>query len=157
MTKITNKVDPMFIKGVMAFVERGITYVSSYGRIHCPFRNCVNARRHVPTVVASHIIHNGFEPSYNVWINHGEHLPGYETDEMNECEESENESNDGVDELLEDAFLMGVDTEAENHKDDDNIQPSSQTLAITPKPFPPHRRVLKTLELKEEDRKPPRR
>ncbi|KAD3639967.1 hypothetical protein E3N88_29190 [Mikania micrantha] len=110
----------MFIKGAMAFAERGKTYVDSDGRIHYPCRNCVNARRHIPTVVASHIIHNGFEPSYNIWIYHGEHLPGYETDE-NESEESENESNDGVDELLDDVFPMGVETKVENYKDDDNI------------------------------------
>ncbi|KAD3639926.1 hypothetical protein E3N88_29149 [Mikania micrantha] len=67
-TKITNKIDPMFIKGAMAFAERGKTYVDSDGRMHCPCRNCVNARRHVPRVVASHIILNGFEPSYNIRI-----------------------------------------------------------------------------------------
>ncbi|KAD2393632.1 hypothetical protein E3N88_40609 [Mikania micrantha] len=48
---------------------------------------------------------------------------GYETDGTNsEWEESENESNDGVDELLDDAFPMGVEIEAENYKDDDNIR-----------------------------------
>ncbi|MFS7971963.1 putative Transposase-associated domain-containing protein [Helianthus anomalus] len=80
-TKITNKVDPVFINGAIAFAERGKTYVDSEGRIHCPCKKCVNVRRHVPTVVADHIIYNGFEPSYNVWIHHGEHLPGYETDQ----------------------------------------------------------------------------
>ncbi|KAJ0861919.1 putative Transposase-associated domain-containing protein [Helianthus annuus] len=64
-TKITNKVDPVFINGAIAFAERGKTYVDSEGRIHCPCKKCVNARRHVPTVVADHIIYNGFEPSYN--------------------------------------------------------------------------------------------
>ncbi|KAD4585711.1 hypothetical protein E3N88_23312 [Mikania micrantha] len=48
---------------------------------------------------------------------------GYETDGTNsECEESEDGSNDGVDELLDDAFPMGVETEAKNYKDDDNIR-----------------------------------
>uniref|UniRef100_A0A251UN04 Uncharacterized protein n=1 Tax=Helianthus annuus TaxID=4232 RepID=A0A251UN04_HELAN len=35
-TKITNKVDPVFINGAIAFAERGKTYVDSEGRIHCP-------------------------------------------------------------------------------------------------------------------------
>ncbi|KAJ0490081.1 putative Transposase-associated domain-containing protein [Helianthus annuus] len=60
-TKITNKVDPVFINGAIAFAERGKTYVDSEGRIHCPCKKCVNARRHVPTVVADHIIYNGFD------------------------------------------------------------------------------------------------
>ncbi|KAK9048338.1 hypothetical protein SSX86_032699, partial [Deinandra increscens subsp. villosa] len=116
-TKITNKIDPTFIKGAMDFADRGKTYVDSDGRIHCPCRKCVNARRHVPSVVSTHIIHNGFSPSYNVWIYHGEHLPGYETDETNEFEESENGSNDGVHELLDDAFPQSVETESKNSMD----------------------------------------
>ncbi|KAK9053298.1 hypothetical protein SSX86_029931 [Deinandra increscens subsp. villosa] len=119
-TKITNKIDPTFIKGATAFAERGKTYADSDGRIHCPCRKCVNARRHVPSVVTTHIIHNGFTPTYNVWIYHGEHLPGYESDETNEIEESENESNDCVHELLDDAFTRGVETESENNMDDPN-------------------------------------
>ncbi|KAD5317825.1 hypothetical protein E3N88_17771 [Mikania micrantha] len=86
-TKITNKVDPKFIKGAIAFAERGETYIDSEGRIHCPCRKCVNARKHVPKVVGYHIIHNGFESSYNVWLHHGEHLPGYETDDTRRSHE----------------------------------------------------------------------
>ncbi|KAJ0865961.1 putative Transposase-associated domain-containing protein [Helianthus annuus] len=115
-TKITNKVDLVLINGAIAFAKRGKTYVDSEGRIHCPCKKCVNARRHVPTVVvADHIIYNGFEPSYNVWIHHGEHLLGYETDQIDsDYEESENESHDDVNELLDDAFPTGGETEAEN-------------------------------------------
>ncbi|XP_076895544.1 uncharacterized protein LOC143548193 [Bidens hawaiensis] len=114
-TKITNKVDQRFIKGAIAFAEWGKRFADNEGRIHCPCKKCVNARRHDPAVVSTHIIHIGFEPSNNVWIYHGEHLPGYETDGTNsECEESESESNDGVDELLDDAFQTGGETEAEN-------------------------------------------
>ncbi|KAM0013507.1 hypothetical protein Hdeb2414_s0043g00741761 [Helianthus debilis subsp. tardiflorus] len=40
--KITNKVDPVFINGAIAFAERGKTYVDSEGRIHCPCKKCVN-------------------------------------------------------------------------------------------------------------------
>ncbi|KAF5778720.1 putative Transposase-associated domain-containing protein [Helianthus annuus] len=122
-TKITNKVDPVFINGAIAFAERGKTYVDSEGRIHCPCKKCVNARRHVPTVVADHIIYNCFEPSYNVWIHHGEHLPSYETDDTDsDYEESENESNDGVNELLDDVFPTGDESEAENFMDGVNLR-----------------------------------
>uniref|UniRef100_A0A251RXL6 Putative transposase-associated domain-containing protein n=1 Tax=Helianthus annuus TaxID=4232 RepID=A0A251RXL6_HELAN len=122
-TKITNKVDPVFINGAIAFAERGKTYVDSEGRIHCPCKKCVNARRHVPTVVADHIIYNGFEPSYNVWIHHGEHLPGYEIDDTDsDYEESENESHDGVNELFDDVFPTGGETEAENFMDGANLR-----------------------------------
>ncbi|KAK9048019.1 hypothetical protein SSX86_033019 [Deinandra increscens subsp. villosa] len=119
-TKITNKIDPRFIKGAKDFAERAKAYADSDGRIHCPCRNCVNARRHVPSIVSKHIIHNGFEPSYDVWIHHGEHLEGYETDETNDFEENENESNGGVDELLDDAFPQGSETESENIRDGAN-------------------------------------
>ncbi|KAL8254928.1 hypothetical protein R6Q59_033149 [Mikania micrantha] len=86
-TKITNKVDPKFIKGAIAFAERGETYIDSEGRIHCPCRKCVNARKHVPKVVGYHIMHNGFESSYNVWLHYSEHLPGYETDDTRRSHE----------------------------------------------------------------------
>lgn len=103
-TKIMNKVDPTFMKGALTFAERGKAYTDSDGRMHCPCRKCVNARKHAPLVVATHIIHNGFEKTYNVWIYHGEHLPGYEIDETNgECEESENAINDTIDE----SFTVG--------------------------------------------------
>ncbi|XP_076910615.1 uncharacterized protein LOC143568318 [Bidens hawaiensis] len=118
-TKITNKADPTFIKGAIDFADWAKRYADSEGKIHCPCRKCVNARRHDPSVVSKHIIHNGFEQTYNVWICHGEHLPGYETDGTDsECDESENDSNDGVEELLNDAFPMGGETEAENVRDD---------------------------------------
>jgi len=97
-TKITNKIDPTFMEGALAFAKWGEKYTDNEGRIHCPCRKCANARRHVPDVVGTHIIHDGFEQSYDVWIYHGEHLPGYETNGTNSGEESENESNDGVDE-----------------------------------------------------------
>ncbi|KAK1419537.1 hypothetical protein QVD17_28711 [Tagetes erecta] len=117
-TKITNKVDPKFVKGALAFANRGETYVDTEGRIHCPCKKCVNARRHIPRDVATHIIHNGFDSTYDVWIHHGEHLPGYERDgTKNECEQNENESNDGVDELLHDAFPTNGESEAQNHSD----------------------------------------
>ncbi|XP_076906809.1 uncharacterized protein LOC143563057 [Bidens hawaiensis] len=118
-TKITNKADPTFIKGAIAFEDWAKRYADSEGKIHCPCRKCVNAIRHDPSVVSKHIKHNGFEPTYNVWICHGEHLPGYETDGTDsEFDESENDSNDGVEELLNDAFPMGGETEAENFRDD---------------------------------------
>ncbi|KAK1427929.1 hypothetical protein QVD17_16681 [Tagetes erecta] len=122
-TKITNKVDRRFMKGALDFAERGKDYVDSEGRIHCPCRSCVNARRHIPRVVASHIIHNGFESTYKVWIHHGEHLPGYERNERNnDSVEGESESNGGVDELLEDAFPTGGETESENINENDDIR-----------------------------------
>ncbi|KAI3755346.1 hypothetical protein L1987_55143 [Smallanthus sonchifolius] len=49
-------------------------------------------------------------------------MPGYETDDTNsECEESENKSNDGDDDLLDDAFHTGNDAEDENVRDDANF------------------------------------
>ncbi|KAI3776044.1 hypothetical protein L1987_45804 [Smallanthus sonchifolius] len=39
------------MKGALAFAKRSETYAESKGRIHCPCRKCVNARKHVPTVV----------------------------------------------------------------------------------------------------------
>ncbi|KAJ0845268.1 putative Transposase-associated domain-containing protein [Helianthus annuus] len=134
-TKITNKVDPKFIRGAIAFAKWAERYADTEGQIHCPCRNCVNARRHVPDVVADHIIQYGFEPTYNVWIYHGEHLPGYETDteETNsEFEESDNESNDGVGELLDDAFPTGGNTEAENFRDgaDQRNNPNVEKLFV---------------------------
>ncbi|KAJ0703729.1 putative Transposase-associated domain-containing protein [Helianthus annuus] len=134
-TKITNKVDPKFIRGAIAFAKWAERYADTEGQIHCPCRNCVNARRDVPNVVADHIIQYGFEPTYNVWIYHGEHLPGYETDthETNsEFEESDNESNDGVGELLDDAFPTGGNTEAENFRDgaDQRNNPNVEKLFI---------------------------
>ncbi|KAJ0492169.1 putative Transposase-associated domain-containing protein [Helianthus annuus] len=134
-TKITNKVDPNFIRGAIAFAKWAERYADTEGRIHCPCRNCVNARRHVPDVVADHIIQYSFEPTYNVWIYHGEHLPGYETDtdETNsEFEESDNESNDGVGELLDDAFPTGGNTEAGNFRDgtDQRSNPNVEKLFV---------------------------
>ncbi|KAK1434294.1 hypothetical protein QVD17_00030 [Tagetes erecta] len=118
-TKITNKIDQKYIKGALAFAERGERYADDEGRIHCPCKKCVNARKHIPSDVGTHIIHNGFDTSYNVWTYHGEHLPGYETEgTSSESVESENESNGSVAELLDDAFPTGGQTEAENFRDD---------------------------------------
>ncbi|KAK1423380.1 hypothetical protein QVD17_18682 [Tagetes erecta] len=122
-TKITNKVDATFVKGALAFADRGETYVDTEGRIYCPCRKCVNARKHIPRDVATHIIHNGFDSTYNVWIHHGEHLPGYERDGTNnERELNESESNDGVDELLHDAFPTSGESEAQNYSDNANLR-----------------------------------
>ncbi|KAI3695493.1 hypothetical protein L1987_78490 [Smallanthus sonchifolius] len=49
-------------------------------------------------------------------------MSGYETDDTNsECEESENKSNDGVDDLLDDAFQTGNDADDENVWDNANF------------------------------------
>ncbi|KAK1406119.1 hypothetical protein QVD17_41406 [Tagetes erecta] len=107
-TKITNKVDPLFIKGAMTFAERGKTLIDNEGLIHCPCRKCGNVKKNIPTVVGNHIILNGFDTSYNEWVYHGEHISGFETEETdNEGEETENESSDGVNDLLDDAFRGG--------------------------------------------------
>ncbi|MFS7913384.1 hypothetical protein Hanom_Chr02g00141211 [Helianthus anomalus] len=81
------------------------------------------------------MIQYGFEPTYNVWIYHGEHLPGYETDtdETNsEFEKSDNDSNDGVGELLDDAFPTGGNTEAGNFRDgaDQRNNPNVEKLFV---------------------------
>nr|XP_043611316.1 uncharacterized protein LOC122582917 [Erigeron canadensis] len=119
-TKITNKFDRRFINGALAFAEMGERYIDSQGNMHCPCKECVNARRHVPSVVATHIIHNGFDPTYDVWLYHGEHLPGYESDiSESEFEQTESESNDdGERELLDDAFPTGGENIAENIMED---------------------------------------
>nr|XP_043616319.1 uncharacterized protein LOC122588267 [Erigeron canadensis] len=115
-TKITNKFDRRFINGAMDFAELGKRYVDSQGNIHCPCKECVNARTHEPSVVATHIIHKGFDPTYDVWLYHGEHLPGYESDGSDsEYEQTESESDDdGERELLDDAFPTGSENIAEN-------------------------------------------
>nr|XP_043639223.1 uncharacterized protein LOC122610292 [Erigeron canadensis] len=115
-TKITNKYDRRYINGAMAFAEFGKRYVDSQGNIHCPCKECVNSRRHEPSVVATHIIYKGFDPTYDVWLYHGEHLPGYESDGSNsKYDQTGSESDDdGERELLDDAFPTGGENIAEN-------------------------------------------
>ncbi|KAI3708781.1 hypothetical protein L2E82_38226 [Cichorium intybus] len=110
--KIKNKIDPKFMNGAIAFADMAKAYVDSEGRIHCPCNKCVNVRKHAPNVLCSHIIHHGFQQSYEKWTFHGESHCAYETND--EYVESDDESNDGVDALLNDAFHVGGETVGED-------------------------------------------
>ncbi|CAI9299780.1 unnamed protein product [Lactuca saligna] len=127
-TKITNKVDPKFMKGAIAFAEMAKGYVDSEGRTHCPCKSCLNVRKHAPDVVCSHIIHHGFQQSYKILTFHRESRQ--ENEINNEHDESDNESDDGVDALLGDAFHVGAETEGvdENDEDESNNRSSNPNV-----------------------------
>nr|KAJ0191099.1 hypothetical protein LSAT_V11C800424070 [Lactuca sativa] len=104
-TKITNKVDPKFMKGAIAFAEMAKCYVDSEGRTHCPCKSCLNVRKHAPE-------------SYKIWTFHEESRQANEIN--NEHDESDNEPYDGVDDLLGDAFH--VEAEPEGVDDNDEVE-----------------------------------
>ncbi|KAL4573609.1 hypothetical protein LXL04_020422 [Taraxacum kok-saghyz] len=90
-TKITNKVDRKFMQGA---IDKGLT--------HCLCKSCLNVLKQPPYLVSHHIIHNGFQQSYEKWTFHGESRLANETDD--EGDETEDDSDDGVNDLLGDAF-----------------------------------------------------
>ena len=110
---ITNKYDPRLIRGAYDFAKRAEAYVDGEGRIFCPCKKCVNARKNTPNMVASHIVHNLFDRTYKVWIHHGEQQPRDET----VSENGDAEPNDGVDDLLHDAFPVVDEAEGRNVMD----------------------------------------
>ncbi|XP_023771177.1 uncharacterized protein LOC111919836 [Lactuca sativa] len=115
-TKITNKVDPKCMKGAIAFADMAKGCIDSEGRTHCPCKTCLNIRKHAPDVVCNHIIHHGFQQSYKIWTFHGESRQANEKN--NAHDESDNESDDGVDALLGDAFHVGAETKGVDDSDE---------------------------------------
>ncbi|KAL4573161.1 hypothetical protein LXL04_019958 [Taraxacum kok-saghyz] len=47
-------------------------YVDIKGLTHCSRKLCLNVLKQPPDLVSHHIIHNGFQQSYEKWTFHGE-------------------------------------------------------------------------------------
>ena len=107
-----------FFHGAKEFSERAKLYVNSDGKASCPCRHCRNASLQLPDTVFHHIVNNGFDLSYKTWIYHGEHLPGFGSDQSDEAGSTDGEPTDGVDDLLHDVFThddgVGEDGESDN-------------------------------------------
>lgn len=71
-------------------------------KIICPCLECRNLNRESPRNVVSHLICYGFDPTYDVWIFHGEERP------------SQNEGNQGNE--VSDAYRMYLDTQICNEE-----------------------------------------
>nr|KAJ0192256.1 hypothetical protein LSAT_V11C800438740 [Lactuca sativa] len=114
--KIKNKVDPKIMKGAIDFADMAKGYVDREGLTHCPCNNCLNVIKQLLDLVGAHIIHHGFQQSYVKWIFHGESSWEHETND--DLDETDNKSNDGVHDLLGDAFNVGYETEGGDGKNE---------------------------------------
>ena len=62
-----------------------------------------------------HIVQFSFDQSYDVWVNHGEVLLGFEDiKEIHEVDSRGEEDNDDVKKLLHDVFLASDDEDRDN-------------------------------------------
>ena len=107
-TKLSNKDFRRFVDGAKEFSERAKLYVDANGNSSCPCKKYLNALSQLPDVIFHHIVENGFDPTYNTWTSHGEHISVPDNDGSDDDDDdliSEDEDNDGVDDLLYDAFV----------------------------------------------------
>ena len=66
----------------------------------------MNTKAQPTKTIFNHIVEFGFDQSYDVWVNHGEILPGFEDiEQSDEVDSDGEEDNDDIDELLCDTFL----------------------------------------------------
>ena len=135
-TKITNKVDQKFMQGAIDFAEMAKGYVDNKGLTHCPCKSCLNVLKQPPHLVSHHIIHNGFQQSYEKWTFHGESRLANETDDEGDeteddsqttalvassCENFEFPREDGEEELVEIVDDEIVLDDLDDFVDDDTL------------------------------------
>ena len=60
------------VEEFLSFAE--IHSATTDGNFFCPCVKCVNGRRHSLDDIRSHLICDGFSPTYTKWIWHGENL-----------------------------------------------------------------------------------
>jgi hypothetical protein len=74
-TRIEHRGSKEFLDGLAAFLDHCKPLLNSSGNIKCPCRRC----RNVPWVslegLKYHIGHNGWDPTYTQWKDHGEPDP----------------------------------------------------------------------------------
>ena len=69
---LSNRLCDEYWRGAVKFLEVAARHVNSEGEIRCPCRRCVNQEWLKLNRVEAHIIDNGFNPNYTVWVYHGE-------------------------------------------------------------------------------------
>ena len=86
-------------------------YADDEGRASCSCTKCLNANSQPTDTIFHHIIQFGFDQSYDIWVNHGEILSGFENiEEIHKVTDSGGEKdNDDVEDLLHDDFLRSDD------------------------------------------------
>ena len=116
-SKLTNRFSKEYVDGAKAFLEMSKSYANDEGIASCPCANYLNAKAQPTKTIFHHIVQFGFDQSYDVWVNHGEILPGFEDIEQSyEVDSDGEEVNDDIDELLRDAFATSDD---EEHNEDE--------------------------------------
>ena len=70
--KLTHRLCDEYWRGTDEFMALASRHVNLEGEIRCPCKKCVNQEWLKLNRVQAHIIDNGFNPNYSVWIYHGE-------------------------------------------------------------------------------------
>lgn len=91
----------LYLDGVAKFLDYAFSRSGDGGKIRCPCIKCCNTYNMSRDVVYSHLTAYGIIRSYTFWYHHGEVLGETE----NELEvEDDDDSHDGMQELMEDLF-----------------------------------------------------
>lgn len=109
----------IYLNGVNKFLDYAFSRTGDGGKIRCPCIKCCNTYNLSREVVYSHLMAYGIIRSYTFWYHHGEILG----EDENDLEvEDDDESADGMQELMEDLFpqnnLPGSDTMADPSSSD---------------------------------------
>ncbi|XP_026383291.1 uncharacterized protein LOC113278748 [Papaver somniferum] len=73
--RLKDRTSDEYVKGIQSFMVVAKNYTDAEQKILCPCRSCQNKNpKRKLDLIERHLRSNGFSPSYQVWVHHGEKL-----------------------------------------------------------------------------------